>query len=65
MVNLTLPEVLFLEEEMRASSALISFIEHASELAQDPRVKSLCNQMIQDHQRQSQAFSRFLGARLQ
>jgi len=65
VANLTLPEVLFLEEEMRASSALISFMEHARDLAQDPKVKNLCNQMIQDHQRQSQAFSRFLEARLQ
>lgn len=65
MANLTTAEVIFLEEEMRASSALISFMEHARDLTQDARIKNLCNQMIQDQQRQNQAFARFLGARLQ
>lgn len=65
MANLTLPEVIFLEEELRSSNSLMAFMEHARDLTQDASVKNLINQMLHDHQSQFKSFSRFLAGRFQ
>jgi len=57
---LTTAELLFMEEHLRNNQAITRLTQEASENCSDPQLKSLCQQMLTDHQRQSQMLIRFL-----
>lgn len=57
---LTTAELLFMEEHLRGNQSLTRLIQMAGENCTDQQLRSLCQQMYSDHQRQNQVFSRFL-----
>jgi hypothetical protein len=48
-VNLTTPEVLFIQEHLRSCNSTIGFLQFAAGNCQNHQLKSLCQQMAPDH----------------
>lgn len=65
MNQLTVPEVLFLEEHLRSCRSSNNFMRTATHMLADPQLRSFCEQMVREHQMSEAKFGQYLGISIQ
>jgi hypothetical protein len=65
IVSLTTPEVMFIQEHLRSCNSTIGFLQFAAANCQNHQLKSLCQQMAQDHISMGNRFAGVLNRNVQ
>lgn len=60
MNQLTNKELMMLQDNIRMNHDLVQFLQTCSEVATDPQLKSICQQMTGDHRKNIQTLSRHI-----
>lgn len=64
-MNLTTPEVMFVQEHLRSCHATIGLLQFAANNCQNQQLQSLCQQMAQDHINMGNRFAGMLTTNIQ
>ncbi|HHW31916.1 MAG TPA: hypothetical protein GXX20_09640 [Clostridiaceae bacterium] len=60
MPPLTTKELLLIQDNIKMTQNTISFMNSCAQIATDPQVKSLCQQMVRDHQNDLQVLMKHI-----
>jgi len=58
---LTSKELMLLQDNIKMAQNSIKFMQGCAEIAQDPQVKSICQQMASDHQNDLQTMIKHIN----
>lgn len=58
---LTTKELMLLEDNIKSTQNSITFMQGCQQIATDPQVKGLCQQMITEHQENVQVFMKHIN----
>jgi len=60
MNQLTSKELMLLQDNIRMNHEMLQFLQTCSDVATDPQLKSICQQMTGDHRKCIQTLSRHI-----
>lgn len=61
-MTLTNKELMLIQDNIRMTQNSIKFMESCAEITTDPQVKSLCQQMVKDHQSDLQTLAKHINS---
>jgi hypothetical protein len=60
MAQLTHKELLLLQDNIKMCQETVQFLQGCIQMANDPQLKNLCQQMMQDHKQDEQVLSGYI-----
>ncbi len=60
-MSLTTKELILIQDNIKMTQNSIKFMEGCQEICTDPQVKSLCQQMVKDHQSDLQTLMKHIN----
>ncbi|NSW89631.1 MAG: hypothetical protein HPY74_02925 [Firmicutes bacterium] len=61
-MTLTTKELLLIQDNIKMTENTVKFMEGCAEIASDPQVKSMCQQMAKDHQNDIQMLMKHINS---
>ncbi|HHU48346.1 MAG: hypothetical protein ACOYEH_01420 [Caldicoprobacterales bacterium] len=60
MAQLTHKELLLLQDNIKMCQETVQFLQGCIQMVNDPQLKNLCQQMVQDHKQDQQILSGYI-----